>query len=211
MVRKRRCVLLVEPDAWRCTGIAKYLSERGVDVISQQSVESILIGAAKVEPDAVMLAYKVIESFGSAAVQRIESTYPEVPVLVHGESDCVSVMASVLAMGADGYFPLAAPQPQLLVALDIICSRRIFAPREAVALMSRPAGDDVRIPQDVDEDLIVLKLLFEGLSNKEIAKRLGIAEVTVKARLTRLYRRFGVKTRLQLLSSAIRQNVIGAA
>jgi DNA-binding NarL/FixJ family response regulator len=44
---------------------------------------------------------------------------------------------------------------------------------------------------------------------KEIAQRLGLAEVTIKSRLTRLYKRFGVSTRLQLLSSAIDKGLVG--
>ena len=71
-----------------------------------------------------------------------------------------------------------------------------------------------QVPRSVDvnefsaDDLLVLRYLHEGLSNKEIAARLHVAEVTVKARLGRLYRRFGVNTRLQLLSAAIREGLV---
>ena len=53
-----------------------------------------------------------------------------------------------------------------------------------------------------------MRLLHDGLSNKEIGHRLGLAEATIKARMNRLYRRFGVKTRLQLLAAAIRRGAI---
>jgi DNA-binding NarL/FixJ family response regulator len=71
-----------------------------------------------------------------------------------------------------------------------------------------------QMPKKVDvgefspDDLLVLRFLHEGLSNKEIASKLHVAEVTVKARLGRLYRRFGVNTRLQLLSAAIREGLV---
>ena len=58
------------------------------------------------------------------------------------------------------------------------------------------------------DELMMLRFLQEGLSNKEIGVRLGIAEVTVKARFGRLYRRFGVTSRLQLLSAAIKQGFL---
>jgi transposase len=51
---------------------------------------------------------------------------------------------------------------------------------------------------------------FEGLSNKEIAARFGLSEVTIKARMGRLYRKYGVSTRLQLLAAAVRRGLISA-
>ena len=59
-----------------------------------------------------------------------------------------------------------------------------------------------------DEERALLGFLNEGLANKEIAARLNLAEVTIKSRLGRLYKRFGVNTRLQLLSAALKQGVI---
>lgn len=58
------------------------------------------------------------------------------------------------------------------------------------------------------DDRTLLELLNEGLSNKEIGQRLGLAEPTVKARFNRLYKRFGVATRLQLLSTAISRGFV---
>lgn len=58
------------------------------------------------------------------------------------------------------------------------------------------------------DDLMLLRYLHDGLANKEIAVRLHIAEVTVKARLGRLYKKFSVNTRLQLLAAAIRAGLV---
>jgi DNA-binding NarL/FixJ family response regulator len=61
----------------------------------------------------------------------------------------------------------------------------------------------------VDEDeRQLLVLLNEGLSNKEIGQRLGLAEPTIKAKFNKLYKRFGVATRLQLLTTAIREGIL---
>ncbi|HEU4522324.1 MAG TPA: LuxR C-terminal-related transcriptional regulator, partial [Thermoanaerobaculia bacterium] len=54
----------------------------------------------------------------------------------------------------------------------------------------------------------LLSLLNEGLSNKEIGQRLGLAEATIKSRFNRLYKKFQVATRLQLLTAAIREGLI---
>jgi DNA-binding NarL/FixJ family response regulator len=57
-------------------------------------------------------------------------------------------------------------------------------------------------------DNAILKLLQRGLSNKEIAQSLAVAEVTIKAHLTKLYRKFGVHTRLELLAYAMTHSLI---
>ena len=56
----------------------------------------------------------------------------------------------------------------------------------------------------------LLHLLFDGLSNKEIASRFGLAEVTIKTRMSRLYRKYGVNTRVQLLAAAVRRGLVGS-
>jgi DNA-binding NarL/FixJ family response regulator len=214
MLHERKCVLLLEPDAWRSSGIAQYLTDRGVRVVGDSRPEHVLAHKSpSADPDVIMLSHDLLDSYGSQIVDRLRTTYPDAAILVHGQTDGVDVTASVLALGVHGYFCLSAPQSQLLKALEVLRDHRIWASREAVALMARPAnsGSSSAAPLDLDEDVIVLKLLLEGLSNKEIAAHLGIAEVTVKAHLTRLYRRYGVRTRLQLLSCAIRKNVISAA
>jgi DNA-binding NarL/FixJ family response regulator len=47
------------------------------------------------------------------------------------------------------------------------------------------------------------------MTNKEIAVRFGLAEVTIKARMSRLYRKYGVRTRVQLLATAMKRNLVG--
>ena len=78
-----------------------------------------------------------------------------------------------------------------------------------MAAMPTPRRD-VFAPGLNDEEMALLRMLLEGLANKEMAQRLGVAEVTIKARLNKLYKSFGVSTRLQLLSAAIRQGILPA-
>ena len=51
----------------------------------------------------------------------------------------------------------------------------------------------------------IIRTIVEAHSNKEISAQLGITEQSVKNRLTRLYRKFGVKNRLQLMRLLLRE------
>jgi DNA-binding NarL/FixJ family response regulator len=57
-------------------------------------------------------------------------------------------------------------------------------------------------------EISILKLLQEGSTNKDIARSLGVAEVTIKSHLTKLYRKFGVRSRLELLAYAMTHHLI---
>jgi len=200
-----KSVLLLEPCAWRYEGIARFLRENGFGVDGGPDLPP---APAWDDPDAVMVAHTLVSRYGRDLFTRIRSAYPLIGLLVHGETECLDETASILALGAQGYFVLSSPQRQLLDALHVIAGGGMWAPRAAVARMVQQRQS---VAEDHGEDRMLFTLLLEGLSNKEIASRRGIAEVTVKAHLTRLYKRHGVRTRLQLLSAAIRQHLIDLA
>ena len=197
MADNLRCVLLLEPEIWRYSGFTKFFDERGVLVLDRAGASTL--------PEVAMLARTLLVSCGPAIIERIRSAHPGIPILVHGEPETAEAIATILAAGAQGYFVVTSPPAQLLDALRVVRDGDLWAPRMSVALLARPAAAPVE-----DEDP-VLNLLLEGASNKEIAARLGLAEVTVKSRLTRLYKKYGVRTRLELVACVVRQRGISAA
>jgi DNA-binding NarL/FixJ family response regulator len=130
--------------------------------------------------------------------------------MVHSEVESLEVAAQIYAAGARGFFTLSSAPGQLPKAVNVVHHGKFWGPREAIALMAKNVVEDQKDKETApgDEDRQLLELLNEGLSNKEIGQRLGLAEATIKARFNRLYKRFGVATRLQLLSAAIAQGLI---
>lgn len=114
----------------------------------------------------------------------------------------------VSVAGGAGFYSLAAPAHYLAKAVTLVANGKVWGPREAVAMMASRSAVDQQLPED---DLTLLQYLHEGLSNKEIASRLQVAEVTVKAKFGKLYKRFGVNTRLQLLAAAMKQGLVKAS
>jgi DNA-binding NarL/FixJ family response regulator len=130
----------------------------------------------------------------------------DLPVLVLGPA---SLMADAVAAGAVGYLRRGPAGSRLRAAL------------EAVALDLQvtdiqdpgPAGPDAGIPEPGLEELTaremdVLELLVEGLPNKEIARRLGISEHTVKFHVTTVLGKIGARTRTEAVTRAIRRGLI---
>ncbi len=215
----RIAVLLLEPDPWRFRGIATVLEDSGeIVVIGERDFSRILTAdhpPDDLAPAVCVVSHRLIVEYGLAIIPQLKDLFSGAPVLVYGDPDSLQVSAEILAVGASGYFHLAVPPGYFRRAVSVVAKGKMWGPREAVALMAQRVieraertGKRIESSEFSADDLMVLRYLHDGLSNKEIANRLHVAEVTVKARLSRLYRRFGVNTRLQLLSAAIREGLV---
>ena len=214
-------VLLLEPDGWRFRGMWSVLRDSGeVDVVGEQDYARILTFDRPPESlaaEVVIIAHRLLLEYGIALVPMLRDLFAPCHVMVHGEAEHLELTAQMYAAGARGYFPLSSPPGLLAKGVTVVSEGKYWGPREAVALMAeRIVADRLaegstasHATNGLDpEDQFVLDLLGEGLSNKEIGSRMGLAEPTIKARFNRLYKRFGVATRLQLLSAAISRGLV---
>ncbi|HEY8182102.1 MAG TPA: LuxR C-terminal-related transcriptional regulator, partial [Thermoanaerobaculia bacterium] len=200
-------------------GMAAVLEESGeVRVIGERNFARILTLEQlpdDLNPRVCLLAHRLIIEYGLATIPHITDLFSGIGVLVHGEHGSLEVAAEVLAVGAKGFFDLSEPIGYLPTAVKLASRGKMWGPREAVAMMAQrvverssteqKAGDGRSLSED---DLLLLRYLHDGLSNKEMASRLHVAEVTIKTRMGRLYRKFGVNTRVQLLAAALRERYV---
>jgi DNA-binding NarL/FixJ family response regulator len=148
-------------------------------------------------PDVVLMDLSMPCLDGVEATRRIKASHPEVPVVILTSfSDQARILAAIEA-GAVGYLLKDAEPEELIRAVHAaVTGDAPFSPRAARALLTlgsaRQQFGDLT-PRELD----VLGCLAEGLSNKEIAARLGIAQKTVKAHLMRVFQRIGVRDRTQ--------------
>lgn len=211
----RIAVLILKPDPWRFRGMSAVLDEAGgIDVVGERDFVRVLTAdviATDLHPHVVLVAHRFIVEYGLPLVARIRELFRGAPLIVHGDEESVPASADIFAAGASGYFNMMSASGGLPRAVCIVARGKMWGPREAVALMAQrivERNDPIRKTDMIEDDLLLLRHLHEGLSNKEIANRLNIAEVTVKTRLGRLYKKFGVSTRLQLLTTAIREGMV---
>jgi len=212
-------VLLLEPDAWRFRGMTTVLEESGqISVIGENDFARILTLETRpdgYDPRVCLLAHRLIIEYGLAVIAHLNDLFAGMGILVHGEHDSLEVAAEVLAAGAKGFFDLSAPIGYLPTAVKVVSQGKMWGPREAVAMMAQRVAERSSTEERSgvgrilsEDDLLLLRYLHDGLSNKEMASHLHVAEVTIKTRMGRLYRKFGVNTRVQLLAAAIRERYV---
>lgn len=112
--------------------------------------------------------------------------------------------------GASGIFLKHSPPAQLVEAIHKVMTGDMWLDPRAVRSLVAGVGeksDEHRAVQSLTaRERTVLKSVFEGLTNKEIAGNLQISESSVKAVLQQLFDKTGVRTRSQLVRIAIEQH-----
>ncbi len=165
-------------------------------------------------PNVILLSHALLTDVKFILLSELYARFPGVKIMVHGYNADFRAIAEVLSAGAKGYFVLTSGPDKLLKACRIVREGSIWGPSEAVALMMENAKQRRGLAfLDAGEvipvnELTILELLKQGMTNKEIANNLGVAEITIKYHLTKLYKRFHVNTRLQLLAYAMANHLI---
>ena len=157
--------------------------------------------------DVVLLDYDLGEEQGSSFLDSAKKKgfQGRVLMVTAGMSDAGTLRA--LESGAAGVFLKHSPPTQLVEAIHKVVSGETWLDSRAVrSLVAGASGrsDEQRNTQPLTErERAVLKGVFEGFSNKEIAAKLEISEGSVKAAMQQLFDKTGVRTRSQLVRIAL--------
>lgn len=150
---------------------------------------------------------------GAASLLEIREIYPEVRIAVVTASERREDILTALDAGVHGFVPKTLGIQEASKAFRLILSGHIFVPA-ALAIPARkpcseegpsPSPDPVAkfaglSPRQKD----VLNLMSQGLSNKEIARNLDLAEGTVKVHVNALFRALGAHNRVSVVAALAR-------
>jgi DNA-binding NarL/FixJ family response regulator len=143
--------------------------------------------------DVLLLDLRLGSDFGLRALQERTSALPAVVVVT--SYDYPQYVEAALRLGAAGYVLKTAPIAELLDAIRAAAAGRL-------AFGVRPGAPATRLSPRERE---VVAAVVDGLSNDEIAARLGIAPKTVESHLRRLFERLEVASRTELATRALRE------
>jgi DNA-binding NarL/FixJ family response regulator len=158
---------------------------------------------AEPDIDLVLLDLHMPGNHGLAGLAAIRAQHPAVAVVVVSANDDPKVVRRALDHGAAGYLPKSTGLDELRGAIRSVLACEQWLPaglRGVVARTRSNAGDSdlaARLASLSPQQFRVLRLVAEGLLNKQIADRLQVQERTVKAHLTAIFERLGVRNRTQ--------------
>ena len=181
----------------------------GGDLASAESVRALLATSAQLRPEFVVLPYPWVRDAGLDLISRLSCGGRTRVLVLGGEFENLALLRA-LAAGLDGSVgetPSVDTIVRLIRALRSgeawISRRRVVEMLRALPTAEEPerSGTWRRLPSLTEREHAVLQEVLAGLPNKEIARRLDIAEHTVKVHLQNLYAKLGVHRRVELITA----------
>jgi DNA-binding NarL/FixJ family response regulator len=209
-------LLIVDDHAILREGLAAMLRQAGPDTEVLQAgdgAEGVRLAETHQDLDAVFLDLEMPGVDGMSAVPELGRRRPDLPVIVLSSSEDPQDVRRALALGALGYVPKSAAPQTLLSALALVLSGNVYVPPlmlNAVTAAGGHAGANGSGPRAAltERQLEVLRLLSDGLSNKEIGRALGLSDKTVKVHITTIFKTLNVVNRTQAASAARREALL---
>lgn len=196
-------ILVVDDHPLYCDALVTTLKR----IFSPDRIETAccLADAVAIEfkPDLILLDLKLPDVQGLSGFIQIRDQMPDVPVVVISSEMNDKLIANVMALGGTGFISKDATKSDLKDALEQIAQggkcfpsgfRKLSKPIEADSTIVDLAR---RLADLTPQQTRILHLICDGKPNKQIAYELSLAEATVKAHVTALLRRLGVRNRTQ--------------
>ena len=177
----------------------------GTDHVTETEDLASTLAALHAMPDTdlVLLDLHMPGSHGLSGLAALRGQHPAVAVLVVSAHDSPRVVRRVLDHDAAGFISKSASPGQISAAILQVLDGGQWVPPELATQVADEPGDpadrqlSARLARLTEQQYRVLGLLAEGLLNKQIADRLDIQERTVKAHVTAIFDKLGVRNRTQ--------------
>jgi DNA-binding NarL/FixJ family response regulator len=189
-----------------CLGLATMIdSQPDMTVVAQASngreaVEMFL----QHQPDVSLIDLRMPEMSGVDAIKTIHAKFPAAAFIVlttyQGDEDIHKAMTA----GAQGYLLKGMPHDDLLQAIRRVRAGNQYLPASVRSSLANRLPSSALSPRELQ----ILELIVKGLSNKQIADRLGITEGTVKWHVNAILGRMNVSDRTQAAVAALNRGIV---
>ena len=194
MIRRgRAALLLLESDPWRRESLVAFLAGEGFDVTTED-----VDGAP--QPEFLLLGLGDEPGSPAPRIERLRTRHPETKVVAFVREVNARTTFPCLMAGVKGLLPYTAGASELRNAIRCIREGSLWTPRavlsewvERVARLGIGAGNAF-----TRSEQRVLEAVRDELPNKEIARRLGVTEATVKFHVGKLLKKTGASDRREL-------------
>ncbi|MFH8224096.1 response regulator [Streptomyces sp. NPDC018057] len=160
-------------------------------------------------PDVAVLDVRLPDGDGVRVCRELRSRMPELACLMLTSFDDEEALLDSIMAGASGYVLKQIRGADLVSAVRTVArGQSLLDPSATARLMARlrggPREEPDALPGLTDREREILALIGEGLTNRQIGRRLYLAEKTVKNHISRLLAKLGVERRVQAAVIATR-------
>lgn len=204
-------ILIIDDHALVREGVALVLRSLRPDsqIVQADTCQAGIDAAAREEFDLILLDLQLPDMPGFVALERFRREHESLPVVVLSGVEDRDTVLRTLDLGAKAFVPKSADSSKVRHALEALLEGRVFLPDSVLAGGPGPTQPSPGSPKWnlTDRQREVLALVVAGLSNKLIARRLDIAESTVKIHVSAILRELRVTSRTQALIAVARSGI----
>ena len=199
-------ILVVDDHFMVRMGLSSSLNaEQDMEVIAEAGNGADALKAYReLRPSLVLMDVRLPGLSGPDAVAAIMREFPEARILMLSTHSGEEEIYRSLQAGARGYILKSAMREELLRAIrEVRDGKRYLDPTLAPLLAERVTHRSL-----TSRELEVLKMVAQGMGNKEIAAALNIAEVTVKLHVSHVLEKLNVKDRTEAATAALKRGIL---
>lgn len=209
-------VAIVDDHTMLREGLRKILSmEDDLEVVADSDDAAAAASmVADNTPDVLLLDLRMPKTGGLEVIGAIHEASPSTKVLILTASDDRRDHVAALTQGARGIIMKDSAADTLVTAIRAVHSGQAWVDREITGTLleelahrGNPEEIGNETPQLTQRESEIVDLVISGCRNREISERLGISEKTVKAHLSNIFAKLGVRDRLELAIYALNRRV----
>jgi DNA-binding NarL/FixJ family response regulator len=207
-------VLIADDQTLFRAGLAKLLNEDPrVEVVGQAfDGADAAKQAGKLKPDVVLMDLKMPNVDGIEATRQIVEADPNIKVLILTTFETDNHVIQALKVGASGYVLKDSSAEAITSSIVAVMSgEKVMASAVANRVLEMLTGTTT--PKEfydglTNREIEILKLLANGMANKQIAYRLKISEKTVRNHVSNTYEKLGIYDRSQAVLYAVKKGLV---
>ena len=197
-MQNNKQVLVIDDHPLILDSIKGIVEGLSFDVLTAVNAEQALDKLDSNQFDLILLDINLPDMDGKSLSGLIRMKHSATPVLVvSGVLETQEVM-SILEQGAQGYIDKSVPSKELIEAIVTVANGELYVPYKIQSAVTKEVDKKDAISSYMGitgRQREILELLAEGMSNKQIAGRLHIAESTVASHFKQIFPALGVRNR----------------
>lgn len=210
-------ILLVDDHQLIIDGLRGFLDpEEGYQVVGEANNGKEAIQLTELlNPDLILMDIEMPEVSGIQASEEIKRKYPEKKVIIVSMHHEKELIRKLMEKGVDGYLLKNSSKAEVINAIDTVKNGQPYFSKDVTNSLlnkqSQPANNGsaaVALAQLTDREIEILKLVAEGLTNKEIGDRLFISHRTVDTHRTNLMKKLEVNNVAGLIRFSFKNGLI---
>jgi RNA polymerase sigma factor (sigma-70 family) len=198
-------VLIVEDHQVVAEGLAALINDQAdMHVVgSAGSVQDAITRTVELEPDLVLVDFRLTDGTGADAASSIRQVRPDTKLIFLTREDSDAARIAALESGASAFIHKSRAAQEVVDAIRTVAGGgSLFTPRSIAHLLNARREVEAQLERLTPREKEVLRMMAEGTSSREIAARLGISYTTVRTHIRSLGSKLGVHSKLEAIVKA---------